>query len=129
MNQYLIAAGILALIVGAVHSFLGEWLIFRHMRRESRLPSSGGKPLRETHARILWATWHIATAMGWGSAAILFWLAQPSSAPVIRSTVTFAIGASMLASAVLVLVGTKGRHPGWAGLLGVAILTALGAYA
>ncbi len=32
----------------------------------------------------------------------------------------------MLAASGLVLIGTKGRHPGWAGLLGVAVLVWLG---
>lgn len=129
MNPYLIAAGVLALIVGVVHSFLGERLIFRRMRTQGLVPTEGGQSLHTAHVRILWATWHIATAMGWGMAAMLFWLAQPSSAPLVPSAFTLSVLVSMLASSALVLVGTQGRHPGWIGLLGVAILTAWGAYA
>ena len=36
------------------------------------------------------------------------------------------IATAVLASAALVLVGTKGRHPGWIGLLVVAVLAWLG---
>ena len=129
MNHYFVAAGVLAFIVGIVHSLLGEHLIFRRMRTHGLVPTNGGQSLHTAHVRILWATWHIATAMGWGIGAILFWLAMPSSVPAARSAITLSVVASMLASSTLVLVGTKGRHPGWVGLLGVAVLTVLGSYA
>lgn len=129
MNAYLAAAGVLALIVGAVHSWLGEHWIFRRLRRQSWVPTEGGTVLREPHVRILWATWHVATAMGWGIAAALLWLSRPSSGLPGQSVVLLALAAAMVASAALVLVGTRGRHPGWAGLLAVGVLVALGAWA
>jgi hypothetical protein len=67
--------------------------------------------------------------MGMGMAVILFWLALPSSRSLAQSIVAMAIVGSMIASSSLVLVGTKGKHLGWAGLLGVAVLTAMGLYA
>lgn len=129
MNWYLIAAGTLALIVGAVHSVLGERLIFKRLRKGSVVPTEGGSALRESQLRILWATWHVATAMGCGLAAVLIWLARPTPEPWLQRPALLAVAMAMLLSAVLVLVGTRGRHPGWAGLLGVALLTSLGAYA
>lgn len=129
MNPYFFSAGALAILVGAVHSVLGERLIFRHMRTHSFVPTDGGQSLRTHELRILWATWHIATVMGWGMAGILFWLARPSSTHIIQSAASWSVAAAMLASSVLVLVGTKGKHPGWVGLLGVATLTVLGCYA
>ena len=50
---------------------------------------------------------------------------QPSAAGN-TAFIEKAIIASMLGGALLVLIGTRGRHPGWIGLLGVAILVWLG---
>lgn len=129
MNWYFVAAGVLLFAIGLVHSAFGERLIFRRMRSAGFIPTNGGQVLREPHVRILWATWHIVTVMGWCVAATLFWLALPTSRNQAQSFVTAAVLASTLASSLLVLVGTKGKHPGWAGLLGVAILITMGLYA
>jgi hypothetical protein len=129
MNWYFFSAAALAFVVGLVHSILGEKLIFRRMRSSGVVPTNGGGVLREPHVRILWATWHVVTALGWCAAAILLWLALPSSTHLVQSVLPKAIGAAMLASSVLVLVGTNGKHPGWVGLLLVAILTTAGSYA
>ncbi|MBI5260081.1 MAG: hypothetical protein HY855_26510 [Burkholderiales bacterium] len=129
MNGYLAAAGGLALIVGAVHSWLGERLIFRRLRRHSFVPTEGAPLLREPQVRILWATWHVATALGWGIGGALLWLSQPSPGLPLHPAALLALAAGMVASAALVLVGTRGQHPGWAGLLGVGVLVALGAWA
>lgn len=133
MNSYFLAAGILLFIVGLTHSVLGERLVFRRMRSAGFIPTNGGQLLREPHVRILWASWHLGTAMGWGISAILFWLALPSSrffvpSPIFAPIVA-AMAVSMFACAALVLIGTKGRHPGWLGLLGVAVLITTGMYA
>jgi branched-subunit amino acid ABC-type transport system permease component len=126
MNWYFLAAAALAFLVGLVHSVLGERMIFRRLRQGSVIPSQGGKLLGEGHVRILWASWHVLTAFGWGIASVLAWLAlQPSNAAS-QLFITQAVVVSMLAGALLVFVGTKARHPGWAGLLGVAVLVWLG---
>jgi hypothetical protein len=126
MNMYFVAAGIMTFAIGLVHSILGERLIFRRMRSAGFIPTNGGQVLREPHVRILWASWHLVTVMGWCIAAGLFWIALPSSMHLVQSVVPKVVAASMLASSFLVLIGTKGRHLGWVGLLGVAILTAFG---
>jgi hypothetical protein len=126
MNWAFVSAGILMVVIGLVHSVLGERLIFRRMRAGGRIPTNGGSLLREGHVRILWATWHLATALALGMAALLVWCAGPAAAPLARSAVPPVIGLAAFAGALLVLVGTKGRHPGWIGLLIAAVLTALG---
>jgi hypothetical protein len=126
LNFYFLSAGVLAFVVGCIHSVLGERLIFSRIRNRGLVPTQGGQLLHESHVRILWATWHAATAIGWGLAAILVWCsvhAEPGSVP---RAVGLAIALAMLASSILVLVGTRGRHPGWLGLLGVAVLTVIG---
>ena len=127
MNWYFASAGALMIVIGAIHSFLGERLIFRRMRAVGvMIPTNGGQLLREPHVRILWASWDLATVMGVGLAFVLFWLAQPSTKNLNQSWPAMAIAGSIIASASVVLIGTKGRHPGWAGLLAAAVLTVIG---
>ncbi len=126
MNPYLVAGAILAFVVGLVHSVLGERLIFRRLRVGHVVPTSGGTVLCEGHVRILWASWHVLTVFGWCIASILLWLAFPGALGSQPAFVERAIVISMSCSAVLVFVGTRGKHPGWVGLLGVAGLTWLG---
>ncbi|MEM8488050.1 MAG: hypothetical protein AAF564_21045 [Bacteroidota bacterium] len=123
MHPYLLAAAIAAAIVGLVHSVLGEVLIFSRMRSDRQIIPTVGKPLlHERHVRILWATWHIASIFGWALAAVLFSLAQPASEMLLQEVVVHAIAGGMFASGLLVLIATKGKHPGWLGLLVVAAL-------
>ena len=122
LNTLLVCAAALAFGVGLVHSALGEWMIFRRMRSGGQfIPTNGGKVIGEGHVRILWASWHVLTVFGWAMAALLLWLAgQPGDTGA--RFITVVISVAMLAGSVLVLVGTRGKHPGWAGLLGVALL-------
>ena len=126
MNLYYAAAGTLAFLVGLIHSVLGERLIFWRLRSSGLVPTDGSPRLEERHVRILWASWHVLTVLGWGLAAVLIWLALPSSRDVPHGFIVRAIVVAMLAGSLLVAVGTRGRHPGWIGLLAVAVLTALG---
>ncbi len=127
MNAYFIAAAALASIVGLVHSVLGEIMIFRRMRKSGRIiPTDGGAILSGPNVRILWASWHVLTVFGWAMAAILVELAKPTARGSGNDVVEQAIMVSMLVGSVLVLIATKARHPGWVGLLGVAVLVWIG---
>jgi hypothetical protein len=117
MNWYFFVAGVLSFAIGLVHSVLGEALIFHRMRASGFIPTDGGQVLREPHVRILWASWHVVTVLGWCLAALLIGHALPTSNAVSLLPVAYAVSVSMLGSSILVLVGTKGRHPGWLGLL------------
>lgn len=126
MNTYYFVAGLVALVTGAIHSVLGEVLIFRHLRKDGFTPSLGAPPLRERNIRIIWATWHVATLLGWAFAGILLRMAFPSGnvGSIITTTMFFAY----LGSGLLVLIATKGRHPGWIALSVVAGLIWLGTF-
>jgi hypothetical protein len=126
MNWFFLAAAMLIFAIGLVHSVLGERLVFRRMREDGVIPTNGGQVLREGHVRILWASWHVATALGWCVAIVLAWASLPSSSQQETSFVVQAIVAGTLACSLLVLVGTKGRHPGWIAFLAVAVLASLG---
>lgn len=126
MNLYLLLAGSLAFIVGLVHSVLGERMIFSHLRTRGWVPVQGGQLLREHQVRIVWASWHLVTIFGWCLAAVLVCLALPGGPGGPQMVIGGAIVVTMLLGAALVFAATRGRHLGWLGLLGVAVLTALG---
>lgn len=120
MQNLYLAAGVITALTGIVHSVFGERLIFRHLRDGRLVPALGAPPLRERHVRIIWATWHLASIFGWAAAGILIRLAFAPAPPV--SLVAIGLAFAYLGGAILVLVGTKGRHPGWVALLAVALL-------
>jgi hypothetical protein len=126
MNTCFVAAAALLFLIGLVHSLLGERLIFRRMRKGGIVPVNGGQVLHESHVRIVWASWHIVTILGWCFAMVLWWLADAANAGLARSAFTVAIVAGLVGSAALVLGGTRGRHPGWIGLTAAALLAFAG---
>ena len=119
----MLIAGLLLLFIGAIHSVGGEVLIFRHLRTRGLVPTITSEPLKERHIRILWATWHIVTVFGWAFGFVLLRLSRPTDEQTIRTLVENTAVIACFVSSLLVLIGTKGRHPGWLGLLGVAALT------
>lgn len=122
MNSYFVAAAAIAFVVGLVHSVLGEILVFGRLRQGARLvPTNGGNVLGERHVRILWASWHIVTVFGWCLGAVLLRLALPAAPQDVIGFVLQAIALATLAAAALVLFGTRAKHPGWAGLLAIAV--------
>ena len=126
MQLFLFIAGSLAILVGLVHSILGEVLIFRRLRNDKIVPTSPAPPLQERHVRILWASWHMVSIFGWAFGAILLRMAFPATEQLFFLFVKDSIIVSTFVSALIVLVATKGRHPGWVGLLAVAVLALLG---
>lgn len=124
MKALFLAAAALAFGVGLVHSLLGERLIFSRLRGSGWVPNRGGGSLGSGHVRILWASWHVLTVFGWALAALLVWLWARWPQPGLE-WLAHGVVVAMATGALLVLVGTRGRHPGWIGLLGVAALTLL----
>ena len=125
MNLFLLTASILAILIGVVHSVLGEKLIFSRLRSTGIVPTEAPLPLKERNIRIIWATWHIVSLFGFGIAFLLYLLAIPSTNIEITWRIKMAIALPMFLSAMLVLWATKGRYPGWTGLLMVSIFVFL----
>ena len=121
MNRYFVAAAGLMFAVAAVHSVLGELLIFRRLRVGADVPTPGGQLLRARHVGILWASWHVVTVLGCALAVLLLRWAQFAVESPAGDAAPIVAGA-MAVSAALVGVGTRGRHPGWIALLIVALL-------
>lgn len=129
MNTYFLIAGSLCFILGLVHSVLGEILIFNSKRNKGSLvPSKNSTELQAKHLRIIWATWHLASIFGWCIGAMLLNIAlipkelNPSFVALTIQTTSYA----MFASSLLVLLGTKGKHPGWIVLMLIGILLIIG---
>lgn len=122
MNALLTVAATVLVLTGMVHSVFGERLIFIHLRQGTFVPALGAPPLRARNVRILWATWHLASVFGWALAAVLFGVAISPEIPL-RHLVIWAIVGANAGGSFLVLVGTRGRHPGWVALAVVAALT------
>lgn len=116
MNLYLVLASFLTVLVGVIHSVLGEKLIFSQLRSGQIVPTNITFPLKERHIRIIWATWHIVSLFGFGIAALLYWLSLPSTVIPIGHTLKMAIAIPMFLSSLLVFWSTKAKHPGWVGL-------------
>lgn len=121
MQALFLVAAVIAILVGIVHSILGEVLIFHRLRRRQLTPTTPAPPLQSRHIRILWATWHLASIFGFAFAGLLYALA--GAGVVTQSALIKATVFAFTAGAALVLFATRGRHPGWVGLLAVAVLS------
>jgi hypothetical protein len=127
MTTLFTAAGTLLALTGVVHSILGEVMIFRKLSNKSIVPNQSAPPLSARNIRILWASWHLISIFGWVFAAILI-KAGGNSAPNM-DWLANAIAGACLAGGLLVLTGTRGRHPGWIALTLAAALTWTAAHA
>ena len=124
MQIHFISAAVVCVLVAIVHSLLGEWLIFGKFRTRGVVPTEAVAPLRSGNIRILWATWHLASVFGLGFAAILF--AIGSGRTALDPFILHAVICAFAGGSALVLLATRGKHPGWVGLMAVAILVYLG---
>ena len=106
MSTLLLIASSLTVLLGIIHSALGHKLIF----------IDEAETLALLHARkrgIIWATWHLASLLAFGIAAILIWLSQnPDLIPEAKAGL-YILTVCLFVSAALVNIGTKGKHPGW----------------
>lgn len=122
MNTYLsLAAGLIA-VAGVLHSILGERLIFSKLARGG-LPETLASP--EFAFRTLRLFWHLVSVAWWGFTALLIALA---STPVSDSSrvLLWAMAITFLASTVVSLAISRGKHFSWGLLLSIAAVIWLG---
>lgn len=121
MSIPLVLAAALCIAISATHSYLGERYILIRLFRRDNLPKLFGGDLFTK--RTLRFAWHI-TSLAWlGFAALLLLLARGGA--VDRTTILRAVAATFLASALLSLVGGRGRHYSWIVFLAIALLAGL----
>lgn len=123
MNFYFIAAAILTIAVSLAHSWLGERHILMRLFRRQNIPHLYGSDVFTK--RTLRFAWHVTSVAWCGIAALLLALAL---LPVDTSAVTMSkiIAATILASSVVVLIGSRGRHLAWVVFLVIAGLVWIG---
>jgi len=128
MNSYLALAAGVAFLTGIVHSIFGELLIFKKIRQKNRSAEPQNPGLPKVYQGIIWASWHIVSVFGWGLGAVLLWLSfSPENSKFIEF-VEYTIAISMFMASMLVLLGTRGKHPGWVALLAISLLVAIDLY-
>jgi hypothetical protein len=123
MNALLLAAAAILLVVGIAHSYLGERYILIRLFRRTELPRVWGSDVHTR--RILRFAWHITTLAWWGFGAILIAAARPAgdlSTPLAGKIIAL----TSFASALMVLVWSRGRHLAWIAFLAVAVLVWFG---
>ncbi len=123
MNFYFVAAAVLALAIGLAHSWLGERYILMRLFRVQNIPYLFGSD--DFTKRTLRFAWHLTTVAWFGLAALLLILAsfpRDASARILAG----AIAATFLLSAVVALIGSRGRHLSWVVFLMIASLVWMG---
>lgn len=103
----LYAASALVAVLGVAHSVLGERYIIRRLLRRDDLPKLFGGA--EFTARTIRFAWHVTSVLAIGLAVVLALFAADATQRVIVGV----LGVTLLASGVLPLVFTRGRHLSW----------------
>jgi hypothetical protein len=120
MNSALTIAVVLIVAVGAAHSYLGERYILIRLFRRPDLPRLFGSDAFTRNT--LRFAWHLTTVAWLGFAAILWVLGRGSAHDGIR-----VVSVVSLVSALVTIVGSRGRHPAWIAFLAIAAATWIGA--
>jgi hypothetical protein len=124
MNLYFVVAAVLALAVGLAHSWLGERYILRRLFRQQNIPHLFGSD--DFTKRTLRFAWHLTTVAWCGAASLLLVLAPHplDSSSLITCRI---IAATFLASSIVALIGSRGRHLSWVVFIVIAGLVWMGA--
>lgn len=102
----LVATGVLIALLGIAHSILGEIYIVRPLLRQSDPPILDGS--RFLRAVVPFA-WHLTTVLMVSIAGVLFGIGVGLSMQALVGW----IGATLIASGLLPLIYTRGRHLAW----------------
>ena len=124
MSVPLIAAAILSAAIGIAHSVLGEKLVLGPLFERGEVPKLLGSA---SFARnTLRFTWHVTTVLLVGVGGVVFALAR---LPVDGRSVTVLrlLSVTFIVSAMVSLIGARGKHFSWWVFLAIAVLLWLGA--
>jgi len=118
----LLIGTVLLLIIGIIHSYLGEKYILIRLFRRDDLPKLLGSDWFTK--RVLRFAWHLTTLAWWGFSAILYVLSNPTvnvqNEILIIITVVFAL------SGVVSLSFTRGKHLSWLFFFTIAAISYYG---
>ena len=99
-------AAVLIVFLGIAHSVLGERYILTRMFRRELPKLFGGQEFTRNTLRF---AWHLTTVLAFALGAVL-WLLGSSPPPELLAQI---LGWFLLASGILPLVFTRGRHLAW----------------
>lgn len=117
MNSYLLIAAVLAFVIGALHSLLGERYVMRRVITDS-MPPLAGSPI--FMRRTVWFAWHLTTLLFWGFAAMLLNMSVGTGA---LFTARAIVAWTFVACAILSVVVTRARHFSWFVFAAIAVCT------
>lgn len=120
MTYFLTSAAALAFLIGVAHTLLGERYIVTRLLRRSDLPELFGADTF-TRQTIRFA-WHLTTVAWWGLASILVAVSGVFEGVLVRNAVVSSIAFTFLASAILSIVFTRGKHLSWLVFVAIAFL-------
>ena len=120
MNTYYVIAAGLFILVGIIHSYLGERFIIIPLIRRGHLPKIFNSDLLT--AQTLRFAWHLTTIAWFAFAVILFFLDELTTYEIIAKIIAIAAFISFIISLVI----ARGRHFSWIFFLAVSILIWLG---
>jgi hypothetical protein len=104
----LLLAVLLIVVLGLAHSVLGERYILIRLFRRTDLPKIFGST--DFTVRTLRFAWHITTVAWFGLAALVF---AASQGEISSQSVLRIIGYTAIASGLLPLLVTRGKHLSW----------------
>ncbi len=116
MNVPLLIAALLAFVIAALHSILGERYVVRRLLR-LELPPLGRSTTFMRHT--IWFAWHLTTVLGWGIALLLLNMSMGVHALWPDRTI---LGWMFIACALLSFLGTRARHFSWPVFATIAVL-------
>lgn len=125
VSASLLGAAVATAALALVHAVGGEAMIFPHRAKFRGLPRFLGRD--ELALRTIRVTWHVATILGVAIATVFARFAAVDQLDESQRFVVRVLAASLAACGLLVLAGTRGRHPGWAGFFVTAALAWAGA--
>jgi len=122
MNVYYLVAAVLLILLGILHSGLGERLVIAPLLAHEQLPKLLGS--RGFMGRVLRFTWHMTTTLLWGIGGLLIYWALAGGG---TSTEVLIVVITLLVSAVISGVVARWKHFSWWVLLLAAGLVWWGA--
>ncbi len=97
------------LIIGVVHSYLGEKYLLTRLFRRGNLPKLLGSDWFTK--RVLRFAWHLTTLAWWGFAGILYVLSNPSVN--INNEILTIIATVFALSGIVSFLFTRGKYLSW----------------
>ena len=119
MNSWLMVAGILSVLIGIAHSYLGEKLVLRPLFRRGELPKLLGSS--DFTRQTLRFTWHLTTVLLCGIGFVIIML---SLSPVAAHTawILRVFATTFAVCSLISLGGARGKHFSWWVFLIIALL-------